>query len=54
MAGRKKKEEQLLRSLRELTALPHNKKCLECQERGPTYADMTTHGFVCTSCSGYL
>jgi Arf-GAP domain and FG repeat-containing protein 1 len=54
MATKRKKEEQLLKSLRQLTALSHNKKCLECQQRGPTYADMTTRGFVCTSCGGYL
>ena len=52
--GAKKKEEQNLKALRELTALPANKKCQECQQRGTTYADMTTFGFVCTACSGYL
>ena len=31
-----------------------NKKCFECQQRGPTYVDMTIGSFVCTKCSGML
>ena len=50
----RRKEEQNLHALRELAALPCNKKCLECQQKGPTYVDMTTCGFVCITCSGYL
>ena len=53
-ALKRKAEEQSLKALRELTALPHNKKCQECGQRGTTYADMTTSGFVCTTCSGFL
>ena len=33
---------------------PENKKCFECQQRGPTYVDMTVGSFVCTKCSGML
>ena len=50
----KKKEEQNLKTLRELISQPHNKQCLECHQKGPTYVDMTTCGFICTQCSGYL
>ena len=31
-----------------------NKKCFECQQRGPTYVDVTIGSFVCTKCSGML
>lgn len=31
-----------------------NKKCFECEQRGPTYVDMTVGSFVCTKCSGML
>ncbi len=51
---KKKEEEQKLKALRELTAIEHNKKCLECSQRGITYADMNTNGFVCVGCSGFL
>ena len=53
-AAKKKQDEANLKTLRELTSLDHNKKCLECGQRGITYADMTTAGFVCVQCSGYL
>eukprot|EP00117_Sycon_ciliatum_P039054 scpid47106/ scgid3935/ Arf-GAP domain and FG repeat-containing protein 1; HIV-1 Rev-binding protein homolog; Nucleoporin-like protein RIP len=53
-AAKKKQDEKNLQILRELVARPHNKKCFECQQRGPTYADMTTTAFLCTSCSGLL
>jgi len=36
------------------TAIPENKKCFECDQRGPTYVDMTIGSFVCTKCSGML
>ena len=52
--AKKRLEEQNLKVLRELTALPENRKCAECQQKGITYADMTTSGFVCTQCSGHL
>ena len=35
-------------------AIPENKKCFECDQRGPTYVDMTIGSFVCTKCSGML
>ncbi|XP_078478671.1 arf-GAP domain and FG repeat-containing protein 1-like, partial [Lampetra planeri] len=53
-ARRRKAEERGVRRLRELTALPHNRACGDCGQRGPTYADMTVGSFVCTACSGLL
>ena len=31
-----------------------NKKCFDCEQRGPTYVNMTIGSFVCTKCSGML
>ena len=36
------------------SSFPENKKCFECEQRGPTYVDMTIGSFVCTKCSGML
>lgn len=36
------------------TGSGENKKCFECQQRGPTYVDITIGSFVCTKCSGML
>ncbi len=52
--AKRKEEENNLKILRQLTAIEYNKKCLECSQRGITYADMTTNGFICVQCSGYL
>lgn len=55
MASAKKKlDEKNLKLLRELASQPHNKKCFDCGQRGPTYVNMTIGSFVCTSCSGIL
>lgn len=40
--------------LREMTSQPPNRKCFDCDQRGPTYANMTVGSFVCTTCSGIL
>uniref|UniRef100_A0A8C2A3S9 ArfGAP with FG repeats 1b n=1 Tax=Cyprinus carpio TaxID=7962 RepID=A0A8C2A3S9_CYPCA len=37
-----------------MTSLPPNRKCFDCDQRGPTYANMTVGSFVCTTCSGIL
>lgn len=42
-------------AMREVQAgCPENKVCFECNQRGPTYVDMTIGSFVCTKCSGML
>ncbi|KAM9316938.1 arf-GAP domain and FG repeat-containing protein 1 [Gastrophryne carolinensis] len=53
-SAKRKQEEKHLKLLREMTSLPHNRKCFDCDQRGPTYANMTSGAFVCTSCSGIL
>uniref|UniRef100_A0A673AQP7 Arf-GAP domain and FG repeat-containing protein 1-like n=1 Tax=Sphaeramia orbicularis TaxID=375764 RepID=A0A673AQP7_9TELE len=37
-----------------MTSLPANRKCFDCDQRGPTYVNMTVGSFVCTTCSGIL
>ncbi|XP_078612511.1 uncharacterized protein LOC144882541 isoform X1 [Branchiostoma floridae x Branchiostoma japonicum] len=54
MASRRKQEEKNLKQIRELAALPYNKKCFDCDQKGPTYVNTTIGSFVCTSCSGIL
>ncbi|NXP29366.1 AGFG1 protein, partial [Scytalopus superciliaris] len=51
---KRKQEEKHLKLLREMSSLPPNRKCFDCDQRGPTYTDMTVGSFVCTSCSGIL
>ncbi|XP_059830950.1 arf-GAP domain and FG repeat-containing protein 1-like isoform X2 [Hypanus sabinus] len=52
--ARRKQEEKHLRLVRELGARTYNRQCFECEQRGPTYIDITVGSFVCTSCSGIL
>ncbi|XP_067898618.1 arf-GAP domain and FG repeat-containing protein 1a isoform X5 [Heterodontus francisci] len=54
MAAKRKQEEKHLKLLRDMTTLQHNRKCFDCDQRGPTYVNMTIGSFVCTSCSGIL
>ncbi|XP_051535697.1 arf-GAP domain and FG repeat-containing protein 1-like isoform X4 [Myxocyprinus asiaticus] len=53
-SAKRKQEEKHLKILREMTSLAPNRKCFDCDQRGPTYANMTVGSFVCTSCSGIL
>ncbi|XP_039615789.1 arf-GAP domain and FG repeat-containing protein 1a isoform X4 [Polypterus senegalus] len=53
-SAKRKQEEKHLKMLREMTSLLPNRKCFDCDQRGPTYANMTVGSFVCTSCSGIL
>ncbi|XP_061097422.1 arf-GAP domain and FG repeat-containing protein 1b [Conger conger] len=52
--AKRKQEEKHLKMLREMTSQPPNRKCFDCDQRGPTYANMTVGSFVCTTCSGIL
>ncbi|KAI5704577.1 hypothetical protein M8J75_006806 [Diaphorina citri] len=52
--SRKKLDEYHTKVLRELAALPCNKNCFDCNQRGPTYVNVTIGSFVCTKCSGIL
>ncbi|GJQ85731.1 drongo [Trypoxylus dichotomus] len=53
-SARKKQDEKHLKTLRELVSLPYNKYCFDCNQRGPTYVNVTIGSFVCTKCSGML
>ena len=53
-SARKKLDEKNLKILRELLARPGNKHCFDCNQRGPTYVNVTIGSFVCTTCSGML
>ncbi|XP_066508584.1 arf-GAP domain and FG repeat-containing protein 1-like isoform X1 [Hoplias malabaricus] len=54
MSAKRRQEEQHLKLLREMLALPPNRSCFDCAQKGPTYANMTVGSFVCTTCSGIL
>ncbi|XP_047662219.1 arf-GAP domain and FG repeat-containing protein 1b isoform X1 [Tachysurus fulvidraco] len=51
---KRKQEEKHLQLLREMTSGAANRKCFDCEQRGPTYVNMTVGSFVCTTCSGIL
>ncbi|KAA0719063.1 Arf-GAP domain and FG repeat-containing protein 1 HIV-1 [Triplophysa tibetana] len=53
-SAKRKQEEKHLKMLREMTSLTPNRKCFDCDQRGPTYVNMTVGSFVCTTCSGIL
>ncbi|CAF1581184.1 unnamed protein product [Didymodactylos carnosus] len=50
----KRQEEKYVQLIRDLAALPQNKQCFDCHQKGPTYVNMTIGSFVCTACSGLL
>nr|CAB3222753.1 ArfGAP-7 arf-GAP domain and FG repeat-containing protein 1 [Phallusia mammillata] len=54
MASKRKQEEKHLQTLKKIQQIDCNKKCFECDQRGPTYVDVTIGSFVCTSCGGIL
>ena len=50
-----KQDDKNSTAMREIQAQhPANKKCFDCDQRGPTYVNMTIGSFVCTKCSGLL
>jgi Arf-GAP domain and FG repeat-containing protein 1 len=53
-SAKKKQDEKNFKILRELVTQFGNKECFDCQQRGPTYVNMTIGSFVCTTCSGML
>lgn len=53
-SARKKQDEKNLKIIRELASLSNNKYCFDCNQRGPTYVNVTIGSFVCTKCSGML
>ncbi|CAN8177231.1 unnamed protein product [Coccothraustes coccothraustes] len=54
-AGRDAEAEVWCRRVRELvSAVPANRLCFECGQRGVTYVDISVGSLVCTGCSGAL
>ena len=50
-----KQDDKFSLAVREIQSQhPANKKCFDCEQRGPTYLNMTIGSFVCTKCSGML
>jgi len=50
-----KQDDKFSLAIREIQAQnAANKKCFDCEQRGPTYVNMTIGSFVCTKCSGML
>lgn len=50
-----KQDDKFSLAIREIQAgNPANKKCFDCEQRGPTYVNMTIGSYVCTKCSGML
>lgn len=54
MATAKQQEEKRIKTLRRMVALPHNRNCFDCGQRGPTYVNMTIGAYICTACSGIV
>jgi len=44
----KRKEERLLRAVKDLSKLPGNKRCADCTEKLPQYVNLTFNTFICT------
>ncbi|XP_023323652.1 arf-GAP domain and FG repeat-containing protein 2 isoform X2 [Eurytemora carolleeae] len=50
-----KQDDKFSLAMREVqSSVPENKKCFDCEQRGPTYVNTTVGSFVCTKCSGML
>jgi len=50
-----KQDDKFSLAIREIqSSMPENKKCFDCEQRGPTYVNITVGSFVCTKCSGML
>ncbi|XP_078481526.1 zinc finger protein [Ciona intestinalis] len=54
MSSRRKQEEKHLEVLKGIQQIQCNKRCFECDQRGPTYVDVTIGSMVCTTCGGIL
>jgi len=49
MAGLdKRKEERLIKAVKDLSKLPPNKRCADCTEKLPQYVNLTFSTFICT------
>ncbi|KAI9029844.1 hypothetical protein CLU79DRAFT_715908 [Phycomyces nitens] len=50
----KKQEELAAQKLKNLLALPENKKCFDCPTKSPFFVNVSIQTFVCTRCSGLV
>ena len=53
-SAKKKQDDKNLQLLKAMVALPNNKQCFDCGQKGPTYINLTIGSFVCMTCSGIL
>lgn len=44
----KRKEERLIKAVKDLSKLPPNKRCADCTEKLPQYVNLTFNTFICT------
>ncbi len=44
----KRKEERLIKAVKDLSKLPSNKRCADCTEKLPQYVNLTFNTFICT------
>ena len=44
-----KKQERIIKVVKDLSKLPHNKRCADCTEKLPQYVNLTFNTFICTS-----
>ncbi|KAJ6645902.1 Arf-GAP domain and FG repeat-containing protein 1 [Pseudolycoriella hygida] len=51
---RKKQDDKNLKILREIVLMGGNRQCFDCEQKGPTYVNMTIGSFVCAKCAGSL
>ncbi|PRP89695.1 ArfGAP with FG repeats 2-like [Planoprotostelium fungivorum] len=47
-----KQEEKNMKAIRDLMQQPDNKKCADCNTKGPVYVSTNFNTFICTNCSG--
>ncbi|XP_037024320.1 arf-GAP domain and FG repeat-containing protein 1 [Bradysia coprophila] len=51
---RKKQDDKNLKILREIVLIGGNRQCFDCEQKGPTYVNMTIGSFICATCAGSL
>lgn len=51
---RKKQDDKNLKILREIVLIGGNRQCFDCEQKGPTYVNMTIGAFICATCAGSL
>ncbi|GMT04457.1 hypothetical protein PENTCL1PPCAC_26631, partial [Pristionchus entomophagus] len=52
--SKKRLDEKNGKIVKDLSLQLENRNCVECTTRGPTYVDITTNSFCCSTCAGVL